>query len=228
MYMGTMCRHKPEALEEEEEALGVIWRQQELGHAEEAAIAGILAEGISPQVLGRLKEKGLALVSAGRLELGEEGRRLAVDVTRRHRLAERLLVDLLDMEPKRVDESACRLEHILTPEAAEAICTLLGHPRHCPHGTPIPPGDCCQRSAGVAEPVITTLDRLTPGAAGRVAYLALPDKVVLQKLLSLGLTPGSEVALKQKEPSIVVQTGETVIALEKELGAHIAVRRNPA
>ena len=69
------------------------------------------------------------------------------------------------------------------------------------------------------------LDKLRPGEAGKIVYMAMDDKAVLQKLLSLGLTPGSLVRLRQREPSVVVQAGETVIALEAELAVHIAVKK---
>ncbi len=225
MYFGSMSRLKPAALEEEEEALGVIWHNHELGQCHEEQIRTVLSQGISPDVFERLLSKDLARLSSGNVELSESGRTLAQDVTRRHRLAERLLVDLLDVGAGQIDEDACRWEHILSPEATRAICTLLGHPRHCPHGTPIPPGECCKQWLDQADPVITSLDKLLPGNSGKIVYLAMEDKPVIQKLLALGLTPGSLVTLKQSRPSIVVQTGETVIALEQELAQRISVKK---
>ena len=72
------------------------------------------------------------------------GRQRAQDVIRRHRLAELLFTESLGMENQaEIEEQACKFEHILSPEATDRICTFLGHPRACPHGTPIPPGDCC-------------------------------------------------------------------------------------
>ncbi|HBL19152.1 MAG: hypothetical protein A2X36_01555 [Elusimicrobia bacterium GWA2_69_24] len=227
MYMGAMCRIKPAEVEEEEEALGVVWHYREVGDHGEAGIRQTLSKGVSPEVFDRLQVKGYLRIEAGKVGFSDEGERLARDVTRRHRLAERLLVDMLDLGADSIDENACRWEHILSPEATTAICTLLGHPRHCPHGTAIPPGECCTKWTQQAESVITSLDKLAPGSSGKVAYLALAEKSVMQKLLSLGLTPGSTVSLQQKAPSIVVQAGETVIALEAELARHISVRKNP-
>ncbi len=72
------------------------------------------------------------------------GRQRAQDVIRRHRLAELLFTESLGMDNQaEIEEQACKFEHILSPEATDRICTFLGHPRACPHGTPIPPGDCC-------------------------------------------------------------------------------------
>lgn len=77
----------------------------------------------------------------------EKGRKRAEDVIRRHRLAERLFVHTFHVQDEHeVAEQACRFEHILSPEATDSICTFLGHPRTCPHGSPIPAGPCCVKS----------------------------------------------------------------------------------
>ena len=80
------------------------------------------------------------------VELTARGRQRAADIIRRHRLAERLFTDSLALESEsEIEEQACKFEHILSPQATEKICTFLGHPRTCPHGAPIPPGQCCGR-----------------------------------------------------------------------------------
>jgi len=82
------------------------------------------------------------------IEFTERGRKRAADVIRRHRLAERLFTESLGMiNEEEIEEQACRFEHILSPEATEKICAFLGHPKTCPHGAPIPPGECCTRPA---------------------------------------------------------------------------------
>jgi ABC-type glutathione transport system ATPase component len=74
----------------------------------------------------------------------EKGRKRAEDVIRRHRLAERLFTQTFHVnDEKEVAEQACKFEHILSPEATDRICSFLGHPRTCPHGSPIPAGECC-------------------------------------------------------------------------------------
>jgi putative ABC transport system ATP-binding protein len=74
----------------------------------------------------------------------EKGRKRAEDVIRRHRLAERLFTETFHVhDEKEVAEQACKFEHILSPEATDSICSFLGHPRTCPHGSPIPAGECC-------------------------------------------------------------------------------------
>jgi len=74
----------------------------------------------------------------------EKGRKRAEDVIRRHRLAERLFVQTFRVQnEKEIEEQACKFEHILSPEVTDSICSFLGHPRTCPHGSPIPAGPCC-------------------------------------------------------------------------------------
>jgi putative ABC transport system ATP-binding protein len=78
----------------------------------------------------------------------EKGRKRAEDVIRRHRLAERLFTETFHVhDEKEVAEQACKFEHILSPEATDSICSFLGHPRTCPHGSPIPAGECCLEAA---------------------------------------------------------------------------------
>ena len=81
------------------------------------------------------------------VEFTERGRRKAEDIIRRHRLAERLFTETLNMENEaEIEQQACKFEHILSPEATERICSFLGHPRTCPHGAPIPEGACCTKA----------------------------------------------------------------------------------
>jgi putative ABC transport system ATP-binding protein len=94
-----------------------------------------------------LKPDGVSIGDGSLIvEFTDAGRRRAADVIRRHRLAERLFTDSLAMDSEtEIEQQACKFEHILSPEATDKICTFLGHPRTCPHGSPIPPGQCCGR-----------------------------------------------------------------------------------
>src|SRR6266581_2093484 len=86
------------------------------------------------------------------VELTPRGRQRAADIIRRHRLAERLFTDSLALDSEtEIEQQACKFEHILSPEATDKICTFLGHPRTCPHGAPIPPGQCCEKVAAYDE-----------------------------------------------------------------------------
>src|SRR5262245_14504547 len=125
--------------EDIEEALGLIWHRAESGVKDKSALLPALEESVGPKALGLLAGRGLTREAGDAIELTPEGEALARDVTRRHRLAERLLSDVLSLDKKAIDPNACQLEHILSREVTESICTLLGHPAECPHGSRIPP-----------------------------------------------------------------------------------------
>ena len=101
-----------------------------------------------------LKPAGVSIGDGSMIvELTPRGRQRAADIIRRHRLAERLFTDSLALESEsEIEQQACKFEHILSPGATDKICTFLGHPRTCPHGAPIPAGQCCgARSSQAAE-----------------------------------------------------------------------------
>jgi DtxR family Mn-dependent transcriptional regulator len=157
----------------------------------------------------------------------EKGRARASDIIRRHRLAERLLVDVLNVrENMAVESDACAFEHFLSPEVTDHICTLLGHPRKCPHGHDIPRGKCCERAQRQVETAVVPLSELSPGETGRVVYISTTDHQRLDRLTSLGLLPGRVVKVHQKEPLLVLLIGETQLALEKRLVENVNVVRS--
>jgi len=91
---------------------------------------------------------GLLKGAGGEVDFTQAGESRARSVIRRHRLAERLFMDVLSIcDDAAVESNACTFEHILSPEVTDRICTFLGHPATCPHGSPIPPGDCCGNGA---------------------------------------------------------------------------------
>src|SRR5579859_2034158 len=82
-----------------------------------------------------------------RVDFTPRGEQRAANIIRRHRLAERLFMETLHIENEaEVEQQACKFEHILSFEATDKICTFLGHPKTCPHGSPIPPGCCCTQA----------------------------------------------------------------------------------
>lgn len=84
------------------------------------------------------------------VEFTERGRERAENLVRRHRLAERLFTSVLQVNDRaEVEREACRFEHVLSEEATDHICTMLGHPETCPHGEPIPSGRCCANRAAI-------------------------------------------------------------------------------
>ena len=103
----------------------------------------ILPDEPAARVLGRMSELQLVELQNGEVQLTPGGSRRARDVVRRHRLAERLFKDTFAIEDSEARNQACKFEHIISPELDQRICSFLGHPKTCPHGNPIPPGDCC-------------------------------------------------------------------------------------
>jgi putative ABC transport system ATP-binding protein len=95
------------------------------------------------RVLSRMAELRLVALQNGEAQLTSAGSQRARDVVRRHRLAERLFKDTFSVDETEAHTQACKFEHIISPELDQRICTFLGHPKTCPHGNPIPPGDCC-------------------------------------------------------------------------------------
>jgi putative ABC transport system ATP-binding protein len=91
-----------------------------------------------------LSRIGLVKVEENGEHFTPAGEERARNVIRRHRLAERLFRDVLSIHDEvEIESSACKFEHILSPDVTDRICTLLGHPDACPHGSPIPKGECC-------------------------------------------------------------------------------------
>ena len=91
------------------------------------------------QTIGRMERDGLVVVSEDRtLELTGAGRQKAVDVMRKHRLAERLLSDVIGLDWAYVHEEACRWEHVMSEQVERRLVELLGHPTESPYGNPIP------------------------------------------------------------------------------------------
>jgi putative ABC transport system ATP-binding protein len=97
----------------------------------------------SARTLGRMADLKLVEMRNTAVHLTDTGSRRARDVVRRHRLAERLFKDTFAIDDSEAHTQACKFEHIISPELDQRICTFLGHPKTCPHGNPIPPGDCC-------------------------------------------------------------------------------------
>jgi len=90
-----------------------------------------------------MSQEELIYFDDGDITFTSQGKRRALDIIRRHRLAERLFFDTFGLEEALLDANACKIEHTLGPEVTTKICTFLKHPLTCPHGSPIPRGACC-------------------------------------------------------------------------------------
>ena len=207
------------------EVIETIWTFQEKGRCtienvkkEHAGAPGYI---VDDEILSELEGRGLVKISGPEIVLTEEGKAEARPIIRRHRLAERLLADVLGMTFEEMEESACEYEHTLAPGLTEAICTLLSHPRECPHGFPIPEGDCCNRAENSVRTFVKSLDSLEVGDEVRISFIRKDDPVLIGKLVSFGVSPGKKVKIRQKFPAYVIQIENTQIALEQDIVAGI-------
>jgi DtxR family Mn-dependent transcriptional regulator len=208
-----------------QELLEAIWTLREEGSAStDKALARADVEGAG-DALSRLLEKRLVRQQGAEVFLSDDGEREAAMVIRRHRLAELLLEQVMDLRDERMEREACEFEHSLNPEVADSICTLLGHPRVCPHGKPIPRAKCCDKFRKEVEPLVRRLSDLRVGERGRITLIAPRSHCGLDRLASYGVVPGAEVRLHQRFPSFVIQVGETSVALDREIADEILVRR---
>ncbi|MGD8241038.1 MAG: metal-dependent transcriptional regulator [Armatimonadota bacterium] len=171
-----------------------------------------------------LSQMGYVSAADGRAELTERGLVEAEAAIRRHRLAERLMADVLDVGDVGLHEASCRLEHMLHAGLEDKVCRLLGHPRVCPHGKPIPQGACCRRRAKPGEKLVAPLADLEAGEEGRVAYLITGDGVRMRELMAIGLVPGVGVKLMRKSPAYLFSLGESEFAVDEDMARAIYVR----
>lgn len=213
-----------------EEALTIVWKQIENKNDGAANIAEKLEKYIGGNIFDRLVEKNLVRKEGGgeKVAFTEEGYRCAYDLTRRHRLAERLLVDVMGMDRSNVDPDACQMEHVISRGLEEQICTLLGHPKVCPHGSPIHPGECCRKKASQIERAIFGLDELKHGESGVLCYIQGDGQKLFQKLMSLGMVPGVRIRVHQTWPAYVIEFDNTQLAIEIETAAKIFIRKEKA
>lgn len=215
-----MMIHPPE-----DEILEKLWEmKEERRSAEGAAALGLnLGAAELEQGLADLERSG-AIRTGATIDLLPSGEERGRAIVRRHRLAEILFTEVLDVDLADAERSACELEHTLSERVVDRVCTFIGHPPKCPHGRPIPQGSCCHRFERKVDPLVTRLDDLAIGSSGLIAFISPRHPSRLQRLASLGVIPGSEVRLVQRRPSIVIGCGETSIAIEREIASEIWVR----
>jgi DtxR family Mn-dependent transcriptional regulator len=187
-------------------------------------IDDVVADEDERSAVGDLETRGLVSTGHGRVRLTPPGHAAASRVIRRHRLAERLLVDVLDVGGDIMDQTACAFEHVLKPGVEEKVCTLLGHPRFCPHNLPIPPGKCCEDRKRETVRAVAPLSELNPGQAGVIAYVHSSDSTKLAKLMAMGVLPGERIRLLRRLPSYVFEVGFTQYAVDRDVAADVYVR----
>ena len=189
------------------------------------------------QTVARMERDGLVHVSTDRhLELTERGRAKAVQVMRKHRLAERLLSDVIGLDWAYVHEEACRWEHVMSEKVELRLLDLLGHPVDSPYGNPIPGLDelhepAGARAAALQGGVALWEAAVTPGryTVVRLTEAIQTDPELLSELALAGVRPGQQIEVVLRDGYVTVRAAETAaeggVALEvsKDAAAHIRV-----
>ena len=208
-----------------DEILELIWTLREKGVSDLDQLLDKTQDGEVKSILRMMIRDGLFEIEGNRVVLKEKGEEKARELIRRHRLTERLLLEIFDISEDEVEEEACKLEHILSPNVTERVCTFLGHPPTCIHGKPIPRGECCTKFKKEMSPLVIPLEELKLGDQGRIVFIAPKSHQRLDRLSVLGIIPGSIVRMHQKNPSYVLAIGETTLALDRDIVKDIYVKR---
>ncbi|NIM45282.1 MAG: metal-dependent transcriptional regulator [Nitrososphaeria archaeon] len=210
-----------------EEYLESIWRLEEKsGIASTGDVSKDLqvAMGTVTNTVQRLEKMGLITHIPYRgMRLTDEGRRIALDVIRRHRLTERLLTDVLEVDWSKVHDEACKLEHSLSREIVKSLEKRLGNPKTCPHGNPLPTtlGEIVEEEA---EP----LSALSSGDRGVVVKITSERADLLEYFGTLNIVPGSTIRVEQRAPfdgPITIEVSGVSHALGLEVAAYIWIKK---
>jgi DtxR family Mn-dependent transcriptional regulator len=184
------------------------------------------------QTVARMERDGLLALAGDRhLELSVQGRQRAVRVMRKHRLSERLLVDVLGLEWEYVHDEACRWEHVVSERVERKILALLGEHRESPYGNPIPGLDELGEPPnedfrlGVTNLVELVAKGVDVATVRRIGEPAQVDPEALNLLTRAGLMPGRRVLIRRDGDWIVVvrEGAEAVtgVALPEDVAIHV-------
>jgi DtxR family Mn-dependent transcriptional regulator len=201
-----------------------------LASDDRTVISARLAEkmGVAPptvtKMVQRLVQNGFVEVNARReIELTQAGLEMAETMVRRHRLAERLLTDLLGLDWGEAHEEAHRFEHAISPLVEKRLIAVLGDPTTCPHGSPIP------GTGGASRPAGRPLNQVASGEQIRVQQIseeAEMDRAFLDFLKRNGLVPGARAEVTEVAPFndlITVRVGEQTIPIGMSVAARVIV-----
>ncbi|MDD7836861.1 MULTISPECIES: metal-dependent transcriptional regulator [Paenarthrobacter] len=189
------------------------------------------------QTIGRMERDGLVIVSNDRhLELTEVGRKRATEVMRKHRLAERLLADVIGLDWAYVHDEACRWEHVMSERVERRLYELLEHPTESPYGNPIPGLEALGGLTGQQFPridvnLLQAMDGYASDSRVVITRLAEPIQVEPELLTQLdegGIRPGAPVSLERVGEYISVRVPgiEGALELPPEVAAHVFVSLN--
>lgn len=208
-----------------DEILENIWVYEE-AHPGNHCTAECLKElKVTAEELEEMIRVNLITMSGAEVMLQEQAQSRVRRIIRAHRLAECLLSEAFSINEESMEQHACSFEHILCQPVLDSVCTLLGHPKYCPHGKQIPPGECCLTKNNNAKPIVFPLTDLDIEEEGKIVSILTQKHQRLDFLTSLGIHPGSIFFLESKKPVYVLRIGETRYAIEEDVVRDILVRR---
>ena len=210
-------------IEKEDELLEIIWTLREEGQLTQDQIVQSCTLQDCAAILSDLAKNGWIDIKGQEVVLLAKGEKRARELVRRHRLSLRMFYDLFALDG--AEAEACKFEHILSPEVTDSVCTLLGHPPNSPDGKPIPRGECCAMFKQEMKPLVAPLADLVPGEQAKIVFITPGSHSRLDRLSAMGVVPGSIVKLHQKRPSYVIQLGETMVAVDKDITKEIFVKK---
>lgn len=184
------------------------------------------------QTVARMERDGLLTVEGDRhLQLTEEGQRLATRVMRKHRLAERLLTDVIGLDWELVHAEACRWEHVMSETVERRLIELLGHPTESPYGNPIPGLDELGQTGGEEQFMhgVESLSQVAAEADKRVHVRRISeelqkDEQLMSVLRRVGALPDKTVTVVATEQGVLVGSGGETAEILLEAADHIFVR----
>jgi DtxR family Mn-dependent transcriptional regulator len=176
------------------------------------------------EMLDRLEAGGYLARSGRRFQLTAEGAAIAERVVRKHRLAERLLVDVIGLEWHKVHVEAARWEHVISDDVEAKLVTLLGNPSSCPHGNPIPGGPRAdvspQQTLPLADVAPTSTIRLE-----RISETVEFDRTSLELLDRHRFTPGASAFVRARDTdgAVTLELGGDSVVLSGPMCQHLFV-----
>ncbi|UDY23994.1 metal-dependent transcriptional regulator [Nocardioides sp. Kera G14] len=185
------------------------------------------------QTVARMARDGLLTIEGDRhLQLTEEGLRLATRVMRKHRLAERLLTDVIGLDWELVHEEACRWEHVISETVEKRLLELLGTPTESPYGNPIP-GLAELGSDNLGEEFMQGVEPLSKVATAvkgevlvrRISEEMQKDETLMSALRRVGARPDKTIAVVATAEGVLLGSGGETAEIVPEAADHIFVKR---
>ena len=188
------------------------------------------------QTVARMERDGLVVVSGDRhLELTPDGRSKAVHVMRKHRLAERLLSDVIGLEWEFVHDEACRWEHVMSEQVERRLIEILGGPRESPYGNPIPgleelglpPADAFMEGVVNLVDAVEASDEPVHGVLRRLGEPVQFDPELLSQMKQAGVMPGAHATFSRAGGYVLVVVDgiEGGLELPTEVASHLFIAK---